>query len=235
MKTKIIKTQKQFDSIKDDFYGRIEIVGDLNCINRIFKNAYLVVDGGTIQYVDGGTIHSVDGGTIHSVYGGTIQYVGGNSVLQISKDFNIPKVKMNAIIICIDCDINIKEKAKTVQIIKTTKAKYTKNDFLDIYDSKRIGKTKIKLIKSVNPDTLCDFYTGTIKYEGIVNCSDFDDNENIQCGRGLHLSALPEQALSYNHQGKLLECEVNIKDFVVYPDDISKVRCKKVKVIGEIE
>ena len=57
-------------------------------------------------------------------------------------------------------------------------------------------------------------------------------NEQRECGGGLHLSPTPELALSYN-KGKVLKCKVNIEDFVVYSQNISKVRCKKVKVLGE--
>ena len=66
----------------------------------------------------------------------------------------------------------------------------------------------------------------------IVECPDFDSDENRQCGGGLHLSARPKEALYYN-KGKLKVCEVFIKDIVVYPHDISKVRCKKVFVVDD--
>ena len=108
---------------------------------------------------------------------------------------------------------------------------HTKQTFLDIYKDSMTGNSII-LYKSVNPDTLCDFYTGKIKYEGTVTCPDWDDNEQRECGGGLHLSPTPELALSYN-KGKVLKCKVNIEDFVVYSQNISKVRCKKVKVLGE--
>jgi hypothetical protein len=41
-------------------------------------------------------------------------------------------------------------------------------------------------------------------------------------------------ALSYN-KGKVLKCSVAIEDFVVYKNDITKVRCSKVKVIEEVK
>ncbi len=92
----------------------------------------------------------------------------------------------------------------------------------------------ITLYKSVDPETNCDFYTQKIEYiiGKEIECPDWDDNCLRQCGGGLHLSPNPEQALEYN-QGKLLVCHVHIDDFVVFPFDISKVRCKKVKVIEE--
>jgi len=32
----------------------------------------------------------------------------------------------------------------------------------------------------------------------------------------------------------VLKCKVNIKDFVVYPHNINKVRCKKIEVLEEV-
>ncbi|MBN2402023.1 MAG: hypothetical protein JXN64_06465, partial [Spirochaetes bacterium] len=197
------------------------------------------VEGGTIQYVEGGTIQSVEGGTIQYVrggtiqyvWGGTIQYVWGNSVIQIYNNITIQKVLQNAIIICNNCTPNILKKSDSVQIIKTNNTQLTKNDFLDIY-SEQIKDNQITLYKSVNPETECDFYTGKIKYEGIVKPEKWNPDEQVQCGDGLHLSPLPQLALNYN-KGKLKICKVNIDNFVVYPDDITKVRCSEVEVIED--
>ena len=128
---------------------------------------------------------------------------------------------------------NIPKKDKTVKIIDHTKVelKYNKTTFREIYDLET-NDNKIILYKSVNPETLCDFTTNTIKYEGIVTCPDFDPSNDRECGGGLHLCARPEQALSFN-KGLLLKCEVDLKDIVVYSKNIEKVRCKKVKVLGK--
>jgi hypothetical protein len=80
---------------------------------------------------------------------------------------------------------------------------------------------------------MCDYYTGKIKYEGKVICPDWNDDKNIECGNGLHLSPTPEMALSYNN-GLVLECKVRIKDIAVYEKNITKVRCKEVIVIKNI-
>ena len=105
--------------------------------------------------------------------------------------------------------------------------------FLDFYNLTPTKAGYIILFKSVNPETNCDFYTGRIKYEGTVECPDWNPDPEIQCGHGLHLSATPKDALDYNPNGKILKCKVNIKDIVIYPYDISKVRCQKVQVLKE--
>jgi hypothetical protein len=201
-------------------------------IQSVYGGTIQYVRGGTIQYVEGGTIQSVEGGTIQSVEGGTIQYVYGNAVVQIySPDIIIEHCFMLAVIIMIGCVCKIKKKSKTVTVIKNKVAKYTKQDFLNIYGTDKQGN--VTLYKSVNPKNNTDFYTGKIKYEGTVICPDWISDNTLECGRGLHLSPIPYQALNYN-DGKLLECKVNKKDFVVFPNDITKVRCKKVTVIKEV-
>jgi hypothetical protein len=92
----------------------------------------------------------------------------------------------------------------------------------------------VVLFKSVTPDTYCDFHTRQIKYKigETIECPDWDNDYLRQCGGGFHLSPKPELALNYN-RGKLLVCHVHIDDFVVFPGDITKVRCRKVKVIEE--
>jgi len=118
-----------------------------------------------------------------------------------------------------------------IPVIKTKTFQHDIKSFLEIYPAKR---KIVVLYKSVCPETNCDFYTGKIKYEGIVICPDFDPNPERQCGGGLHLSPTPELARSYN-SGKVLECHVHIDDIVIYGTDISKVRCRKVKVIRQLK
>ena len=219
---KQISTQKELDSFKDGFnnYTEIHITSDPNIlisINQAPKNSLIILRGSS---------HAVLWGSSHAE-------LRGNSSAKIqNSSVTIDKLLEQAVAICIDKKCKIIKKDKTAKCIITPKVKYNINNFVDIYFENKIGKTKIILYKSVNPKTFCDFYTGKIKYENTVICPDFDPNINRQCGGGLHLSPTPELALSYN-QGKVLKCEVEIKDIVVFPDDITKVRCKKVKVIGE--
>jgi hypothetical protein len=222
-------------SVSDN--ATIKYVSGNATIQYVSGNATIkyVSGNATIRYVSGNaTIRYVyDNATIKYVYdNATIKYVYGNATIKIySPDVIIYGCFMCAIIIMIGCVCKIKKKQKTVSIVKTKKAEsYTKQDFLNIYGTDKNGN--VTLYKSVNPKNNKDFYTGKIKYEGTVTCPDWNGDNTIQCGNGLHLSPIPHQALNYNN-GKLLECKVNKKDFVVYPLDITKVRCKKVTVIGE--
>ena len=49
----------------------------------------------------------------------------------------------------------------------------------------------------------------------------------------MHLSPTIKDLKRWIEDGLILECEVDVKDIAIYPKDISKVRCRKVKVIGE--
>ena len=136
----------------------------------------------------------------------------------------------NAVVIYQDLAPQIKLSG-SAQLIKTTTTKHDINTFADIYPP---NSEIFTLYKSVNPETFCDFYSGTIKYEvgKTITCPDWDSNPERECGGGLHLSPTPELALTHNN-GKLLVCEVNKKDIAVYHGNIRKVRCKQVKVIRE--
>ena len=128
--------------------------------------------------------------------------------------------------------ITLPKKSKNSRIIKRKQTQYNADSFAEIEMLERPSKDSVILYKSVNPENNCDFQTGKIKYEGIVTCPDWDGNVEKECGNGLHLSPTPQLALSY-HQGKLLKCEVKLKDIAVYSKNLTKVRCKKVKVLGE--
>jgi hypothetical protein len=117
-------------------------------------------------------------------------------------------------------------------VIVSSRATYNIKNFCDIYSENMASKKYMILYKSVRPDNHKDFYSNTIKYSGTVECPDFNPDDNIQCGGGLHLSPTADLALSYN-QGTLLKCRVAIKDIVVYGLDIAKVRCSKVTVLEE--
>ena len=203
-----------------------------------------IYDNGTVEYVSGngmvkyicgnGTVHCVcDDGMVKHVYEkGTVNYVSGNGTVQVySKYAVIKRVLMKSVIFYVGVKGKPKKVAPTASVLYKDVTEYTKQDFLDMYADNVKGKSII-LYKSVDPETDCDFYTGTIKYEGTVVCPDWIEDDSIECGNALHLSPTPELALWHN-QGKLKECKVNIKDFVVYSGNIKKVRCKKVEVIGD--
>ena len=97
-----------------------------------------------------------------------------------------------------------------------------------------IDGKKLILYKSVELETELDFYTHKIKYEDgkIVKPEIWNSSTNIECGDGLHLCPTPELTQRFN-TGKIKVCEVDVKDIVVYKHNINKVRCKKVKVIGD--
>ena len=160
----------------------------------------------------------------------------GNSSVKIYSEYcKIKEAMQESVIIYIGVGGKPEKKEKTASILHKKIVLWDRKSFCRLYN-KQIENSKITLYKSVNPETDCDFYTGKIKYEvgKKVLCPDWNPDETIQCGSGLHLSPTPRLAKSYNN-GKILKCEVAIKDFVVYARDISKVRCKEVFVLEEVK
>jgi hypothetical protein len=250
MKTIIVKTQKELDAVKDDSLIIIDSSPDkvievrrkiYEIRNKSVVNAYdnaviqYAYDNAVIQRAGGNAViqRAYDNAVIQYAYGNAvIQYAYDNAVIQYAYDNAvIENLIQESTLLRIDNIKNLKHHDKTARVVNAKQAIHDIISFKIIYPENVDGRF-ITLYKSVNPETLCDFYAGKIKYEGVVTCPDWDPDQNIQCGNGLHLSPTPEMALSYN-QGKVLKCKVALKDIVVFGTDITKVRCKKVEVIGE--
>jgi len=130
------------------------------------------------------------------------------------------------------------DQASAKKLMNATVKKYKER----VYDAKIFGaitehqKGKIVLYKSVNPETLCDFHTGKIKYAigTDVECPDWDPDPNRDCGGGLHLSHTAAKTQDFN-RGKILKCLVDPKDVVIYSGSIEKVRCRKVHPIAVVD
>jgi hypothetical protein len=150
-----------------------------------------------------------------------------SSVRGFSSSLKI-KAGHQSVIILQDCNPAIIDCKNTATIINTKKHIHDLSSFSDIYPP---NNRVFTLYKSVNTGNV-DFYTGKIQYiEGReVECPDFDPNPQRQCGGGLHLSPTPQLALGYN-KGQLLECLVKEEDIVIFGEDITKVRCRKVFVV----
>jgi len=140
-------------------------------------------------------------------------------------------LKQHAIAICINAKPKLIEHDPTAHLIESPEVLHNKKSFLGIYKKNIQEDGRILLYKSVKEDNT-DFYSGKIKYAGIVECPDWDADENRQCGGGFHLSPTESLARSYNN-GKIKKCLVRLIDFVVHPHDITKVRCRKVEVLED--
>ena len=157
-----------------------------------------------------------------------------NSVVRVfSQDVKIKKLLHEATLICQGVKIKPDKRSITANIINTKEILNDIDTFLEIYQLEP-KQGKVQLYK-ITRDNYKDYRTNMTEYkigETIV-CPDWDDDKDRECGGGLHLSATIKDAEQYN-KGKILLCEVSVKDIVVYPYDITKVRCKKVKVLREI-
>jgi len=222
-------------------YGRVGSVSGNGRVGSVSGNGHVgsVSGNGQVGYVSGnGRVGYVSGnGRVGYVSGnGQVGYVYDNGQINIfSETVKIQSASGSAILIC-HVKPKIFKKSKTVQVVtvKKSKSKFSLTEFITRYAVENDGKYLI-LYKSVNPDNR-DFQTGEIKYEigKVIECPDWDDDFEEECGKGLHLAATPFFALNF-HDGKLLKCRVKIKDCrtVANPTYPIKVRCKQVEVIEE--
>jgi len=238
MKTIIIKTQKELDKLLDgyDEYTEIHIKSSADIwltIQKTPENSKIVLRGSSHAVLRGSS-HAVLWGSSHAVlWGSSHAVLSQNTSAKIQdKTVVIEKLQHYATAICIEQKCTIKQKDDTANVIVCPRVLHDIKSFTEIYKENVTGKTMI-LYKSVQ-DNYTDFYSGKIKYEGIVEAPDWNPDPAIQCGGGLHLSPTPELTQRYN-VGKVLKCEVAIKDIVVYGHDITKVRCRKVKVLEEVK
>ena len=220
MKIIVVKNQKEFDNLpkKFDEYTRIEI----RSVRSVFKIK--------INFKTGNSSVVAWGNSSVEARGNSSVEAWGNSVIRI---FSNIRLKLNQFSVGIGIGIKIKAEYKSgsATLINKEIAKYDKKLFLRMYKKNIQKGGEILLYKSVKDDNT-DFYSGKIKYIGKVICPDWDDNPNRECGGGLHLSPTPELAKSFNN-GKIKKCIVEQKNFVVYPKNIDKVRCKEVEVIED--
>ena len=200
----------------------VQRMGDSSTVQRMWGSS-------TVQSMgDSSTVQSMGGSSTVQSMGdsSTVQSMWGNAIVRVFSSRATAKILHAALAITVDCNPVIE--GPPDQIIKMTTFIHDIKSFVNLYEN---DEGELILYKSVKENSLTDFYTGRIKYEGSVECPDFDPDPNRQCGGGLHLSPTPEAALSYSPNGKVLRCLVDPKDIVVYGKDITKVRCRKVTVL----
>jgi tRNA threonylcarbamoyladenosine modification (KEOPS) complex Pcc1 subunit len=212
--------------------GNSTVTASGNSTVRAYDNSTVrAYDNSTVRAYGNSTVRASGNSTVTAYDNSTVRASGNSTVTAYGNSVSI-EAFMLAVVIMIGCVCKIK-KSKTVQVIKNKIAQHDKKSFIQIHKENIIDKDTIKLFKSVRKDNRKDFHSNTIKYEGEVLCPDFNPSNEIECGQGLHLSPYPELALDYSPNGLVLECSVKLKDFVVHQENITKVRCKRVTVLGE--
>jgi hypothetical protein len=245
--TIIIHTQKEFDKIKDNFNGRIEIkdTKEYISINKGFKDGYIFVSGNaTIESVyDNATIKYVSGNaTIKSVYdNATILLMAGlASIVLLYGAKKIIAKGMNLIrqIGTSKIDIEMSKSVIFIQIKENIEKTPTFDLYSKLYPVEVKSKKAIlfKSVHKVNGEYISDkdnnfkYIIGEVKKE---NC---DESKENSCSYGIHLSNL-QWAINFGKEWSdraILECECDIKDIVVSRDCDGKVRTSKCKILREL-
>jgi len=254
MKTIEIKTQKELDKLPDSFneFTCIEIRSDKTIRIEVTKHrsnsqvracdssqvtAYgssqvTACDSSQVRACDSSQVTAYGSSQVRACDSSQVTAYGNSMIAVLSALVILHKIKQYAIVALDGVKVKLPKKDKTATVIKRKLVLHNIKSFVDIYDLK-IEDDSVILYKSVNPDTLCDFQTGKVKYEGTVEALDFDPSKERECGGGLHLCATPELTQTFN-VGKILKCKVKLKDIGVYGKNIMKVRCRKVEVLGEV-
>ncbi len=238
MKEIIVRTQKDFDKIKDDFNGIVYIEGgtreDGLVITARAKATLIVRQSAVIKSVYGSAvIESVSGSAV-------IESVSGYaSVLDIRQEVKVTTYGRNI--------VRYFESEKSITLIlskETTKIvlptfNATFKEYSKLYPVKKDGK-KIIMYKSVHKTPNGKYVADrNAEFEYIIGetktekCAPKSDGS---CSEGIHLSH-KMWALAFGKVWSdmaLLECEVDEKDIVISKDCDGKVRTAKCKVIREV-
>jgi len=231
MKKIEVHSQKEFDDVSKEFDGVIVIKNTIEIISVVARenssveareNSHVVARGNS-------SVVAWENSRVEAWENSSVEAWGNSSV--VARENSHGKAFDNSRILL--CGTGKWEKYMNAVLQKYIEPLYTKKLFLEIAEKK---KDKVVLYKSVNPDTLRDFYTGTIEYTigSVVECSDFDPNEDRECGGGLHLAYTARKTQDFN-QGKILKCLVDPEDIVVYEKSIEKVRCRKVLPVAVVD
>ena len=220
----IVHSQSEFDAIPKDFDGLIVIEKTIGVISVEARGNSSVVawDNSSVE---------ARGNSSVEARGNSSVVARGNSRVE-ARENSSGKAFDNSRILILDKSAKFKNYMNAV-IQNYVEPKYTKDIFVELAEKE---KGKLVLYKSVDPETLCDFYTGKIKYElgQTVECPDWDPDESRECGGGLHLSPTARKTQEFN-KGKILKCLVDSEDIVVYSGSIEKVRCRKVLPVAIVD
>ena len=242
-----VHSQKEFDDVSKEFDGVIVIKNTIEIISVVARENSRVVARGnsSVEAWENSRVEARGNSSVVAWENSSVEAWGnssveawGNSSVEAWRNSSVVawenshgKAFDNSRILL--CGTGKWEKYMNAVLQKYVEPLYTKKLFLEIAEKK---KDKVVLYKSVNPDTLRDFYTGTIEYTigSVVECPDFDPNEDRECGGGLHLSYTARKTQDFN-QGKILKCLVDPEDIVVYEKSIEKVRCRKVLPVAVVD
>ena len=228
----IVHSQSEFDAIPKDFDGLIVIEKTIGVISVEARGNSSVVawDNSSVVARGNSRVEARGNSSVVAWDNSSVEARGNSSV--VARENSSGKAFDNSRILILDKSAKFKNYMNAV-IQNYVEPKYTKDIFVELAEKE---KGKLVLYKSVDPETLCDFYTGKIKYElgQTVECPDWDPDESRECGGGLHLSPTARKTQEFN-KGKILKCLVDSEDIVVYSGSIEKVRCKKVFPVAIVD
>ena len=233
-----IKTQAQYDKIKSNFSGSIEIIGgseyDRIKVNRNFENAEQSICEQAYADICGSS-------TVKNIYDSAklLLVSGLASVLMITGNASVTTAGFNIVRTYTDetkTSLKLSKNTTLIKLDRSITQPTTFDGFKQMYPTVVKG-TKTIMYKAVHKDGDKYFsdYDKSFTYEigkkitGIVKGKE-------SCNQGLHIS-YKWWAIRFGSgwdNMALLECEVAIKNIVVSSDTDGKVRTSELKVIREV-
>ena len=215
MNTIAVKTQIEFDAIKETFQGTIYLENGQNLIiiNRTFSNTRIIARENS----------SVE------AWGNSSVEAWGNSSVDLC-GFSQARIMDRYVA------------HKTAQKARVILPFETVEDFCEYYGIKISGRKnkKVTMYKAVHKkdEKYCSDYKNSFEYKiGKVSIEKNINTDSYEgCGAGLHISTM-QFALDYGKHWDdlaILEVEANVEDIVVCKFSDGKIRTSKLKVIREV-
>ena len=226
-----IKSNKPIEIISNKTENHTVTAHDSSTVAAYGSSTVTAHDSSTVTACDRSTVRAYDSSRVRACGSSTVRACDFSTILILSSLIILKKLEDYCTILLNSYKVKLPKISKKIRIFKE-KRKYTTKKYTDIMNLE-IKDNYVIMYKIVNPDTECDFRTGKIKYTGKVKCPDWNPDSNLECGNGLHVSPTLQDARQYN-QGLELKVRVNLNDFVVFPDNLSKVRCKQLEVIEKL-
>lgn len=229
-----ITTQQELDALDIEFNGKIIITGNIDLIDKHYKNAEVHICENAIVKVINGSAQITD------VYGSAqITYVYGSAnVLFIDEQATVKTSGSNILSYYYDKNVSL-ETSNNTTIVKLERQTDSWEKYKSMYPVKISGDKAImyKSVRKLADGKYVSNHDSKFEYRmGESVTEKCDTNTKEDCSYGIHISH-KMWAISFGRDWDnmaLLEVEVDVNTIVIPDNCDGKVRTTEIKVIREI-
>lgn len=253
MKEIIVKNQKELDDIPVDFDGRIKIDFGTQTNKAVIRNKYkyavfsvgnssvAACGNSSVAAWDNSSVEAWDNSSVEARGNSSVEALGNSTVMALR---NSTVMALENSRVTAGGNAQVLDAARRGNIQTSGNARVVCNpstiqEWAD-YNGVEIKDGKIRLYKAVHgiDGKYVSDYDENFTYSigKTVESNGFDEDPKEDCGKGIHLFALPWAAW-YGRTWDdlvLLELEVEASEIVVPLFDTVKVRAPRAKVIREV-